>query len=96
MRQQKHNEFDVFFDVSRSIAEFSAKPVLRLGIESINWAVQSIFFLLYLYQNAFQYFCMGYSSALAWILFLYILVLTLIVQRSSNAWVYYEGEERNG
>lgn len=56
----------------------------------------TLFFLLYLYQNAFQYFRMGYGSALAWVLFLYILVLTLIVQRSSNTWVYYEGEERNG
>lgn len=54
----------------------------------------TLFFLLYLYQNAFQYFRMGYGSALAWVLFLYILVLTLIVQRSSNTWVYYEGEER--
>lgn len=56
----------------------------------------TLFFLLYLYQNAFQYFRMGYGSALAWVLFLYILVLTLIVQRSSNTWVYYEGEDRNG
>ncbi|MEZ4870102.1 MAG: sugar ABC transporter permease [Caldilineaceae bacterium] len=54
----------------------------------------TLFFLLYLYQNAFQYFRMGYGSALAWVLFLYILILTLIVQRSSNTWVYYEGEER--
>lgn len=56
----------------------------------------TLFFLLYLYQNAFQYFRMGYGSALAWVLFIYILILTLIVQRSSNTWVYYEGEERNG
>lgn len=56
----------------------------------------TLFFLLYLYQNAFQYFRMGYGSALAWVLFLYILVLTLIVQRSSNTWVYYEGEDRQG
>lgn len=54
----------------------------------------TLFFLLYLYQNAFQYFRMGYGSALAWVLFLYILVLTLIVQRTSNSWVYYEGEDR--
>lgn len=33
----------------------------------------TLFFLLYLYQSAFQYFRMGYSSALAWVLFLYIL-----------------------
>lgn len=37
---------------------------------------------------------MGYASALAWVLFVYILVLTLIVQRSSRYWVYYEGDDR--
>ena len=54
----------------------------------------TLFFLLYLYQNAFQYFRMGYASLLAWVLFLYILVLTLLVYRSSGSWVYYESEER--
>lgn len=54
----------------------------------------TLFYLLYLYQNAFQYFRMGYGSALAWVLFLYILVLTLLTYRSSQLWVYYEGEER--
>ena len=39
---------------------------------------------------------MGYASALAWVLFLYILILTLIVFRWSAAWVYYEGEIRKG
>jgi multiple sugar transport system permease protein len=52
----------------------------------------TLFFLLYLYRNAFQFFKMGYASALAWVLFIYILVLTLLVLRSSSAWVYYEGE----
>ena len=41
-------------------------------------------------------FRMGYASALAWVLFIYILVLTLIVQRSSRYWVYYEGDDRKG
>jgi multiple sugar transport system permease protein len=54
----------------------------------------SLFFLLYLYQNAFEYFRMGYGSALAWVLFLYILALTLLTYRSSQFWVFYEGEER--
>lgn len=53
----------------------------------------TLFYLLYLYQNAFQYFRMGYGSALAWVLFLYILVLTLLVYRTSDFWVYYESEE---
>lgn len=51
----------------------------------------SLFFVLYLYRNAFQLLKMGYASALAWILFIYIFVLTLLILRSSSAWVYYTG-----
>jgi multiple sugar transport system permease protein len=47
---------------------------------------------LYLYQNAFSYNHMGYASALAWALFVITLVLTVLVFRSSAAWVYYEGQ----
>jgi len=54
----------------------------------------SLFFMLYLYRNAFQYFKMGYASALAWVLFIYIMLLTLLVIRSSAVWVYYEGRTR--
>lgn len=54
----------------------------------------SLFFMLYLYQNAFEYFKMGYASALAWVLFFYIMALTLLVIRSSAVWVYYEGRTR--
>lgn len=54
----------------------------------------SLFYVLYLYQNAFQYFYMGYASALAWVLFLIVVVLTALVFRSSPMWVFYEGELR--
>lgn len=56
----------------------------------------TLFLLLYLYRNAFEYFRMGFASALAWLLFVYILVLTLILFRLSDLWVYYEGEEQKG
>lgn len=56
----------------------------------------TLFYVLYLYQNAFQFFRMGYASALAWVLFVIILALTILVFRSSAAWVYYEGEVRRG
>lgn len=52
----------------------------------------SLFFMLYLYRQAFQYFNMGYASALAWLLFFIVLILSLLVLRSSPAWVYYETE----
>ena len=50
-----------------------------------------LFYALYLYQNAFNYLNMGYASAMAWILFLVILALTLLIFRTSNRWVHYEG-----
>ena len=54
----------------------------------------TLFFMLHLYRNAFQWLKMGYASALAWVLFAYILILTLLVVRSSPGWVHYEGEVR--
>ncbi|MCY3993909.1 MAG: sugar ABC transporter permease [Caldilineaceae bacterium] len=51
----------------------------------------SLFYMLHLYHTAFEYFRLGYGSALALILFLYIVVLSALVFRSSTAWVYYEG-----
>ncbi len=54
----------------------------------------TLFYVLYLYRNAFEYFRMGYASALAWILFLVILVFTLLIFRSSAWWVYYEAETK--
>lgn len=49
------------------------------------------FYMLYLYQNAFVYFKMGYASAMAWILFVIVVTLTLLVFKSSGRWVYYGG-----
>jgi multiple sugar transport system permease protein len=51
-----------------------------------------LFFVYYLYQNGFQFFHMGYASALAWILLVMILALTALVFRGSAFWVYYESE----
>lgn len=48
--------------------------------------------VLYIYRKAFELFRFGYSSAIAWVLFSIILVFTLMIIRSSTAWVYYEGE----
>ncbi len=54
----------------------------------------TLFFVLYLYRQAFERFSMGYASALAWVLFVIILSLTLLVVRSADRWVYYEGARR--
>ena len=48
------------------------------------------FYNLNLYDKAFKWLFMGLASAMAWVLFLIIFVLTMITFRSSNAWVFYE------
>jgi len=52
----------------------------------------TLFYNLYLYQSAFRYNQMGYAATMAWILFVIVLVLTLLVFRSSDYWVFYEGQ----
>lgn len=51
----------------------------------------TLFYVLYLYQQAFEWFNLGYASALAWVLFVIILIFTFIILRTSSRWVYYEG-----
>ncbi len=48
--------------------------------------------VLYIYQQAFVSFNMGYASLLAWMLFVIILVVTLINFKLAGRWVYYEGQ----
>ncbi len=53
----------------------------------------TLFYALYLFRMAFQFFRMGYASAMAWILFAVVLLLTLLQMRLSKRWVYYESGE---
>jgi len=55
----------------------------------------TLFYLLYLYRAAFENFRMGYASAMAWVLFVIVLIFTLIQFRLSDRWVFYEGDLRN-
>ncbi|WP_345308127.1 hypothetical protein [Candidatus Villigracilis saccharophilus] len=54
----------------------------------------SMMIVPYLFNNGFRFYKMGYASAIAWILFVLVMILTLLVFRSSSAWVYYESEVR--
>jgi|SRR4051794_6803386 len=50
-----------------------------------------LFYYIYLFRQAFEFFKMGYASALAWLLFVVIGIITLIQARFSRRFVYYEG-----
>jgi multiple sugar transport system permease protein len=54
----------------------------------------TLFYVLYLYRNAFEYLKMGKGAAMAWILAVLIMVLTAALFRSSGRWVHYEYEGR--
>ena len=49
------------------------------------------FYVLYIFNQAFDFYRMGYASALAWLLLVIVLVLTVIVLKTSGRYVYYEG-----
>jgi multiple sugar transport system permease protein len=51
----------------------------------------ALFYIIYLFRQAFEFLHMGYASAMAWLLFVIVLILTLIQLRISKRWVYYEG-----
>lgn len=78
--------FNLILGVIGSFSVFSVAYVATQG--GPNYATW--FYMLHLYYNAFSYFQMGYASALAWIFFLIIFVLSYIQIKFSNRWVYYE------
>ena len=53
-------------------------------------AYSTYFYMLHLFSNAFLELKMGYASALAWLLFIVIMLLTMLVFRFGAAWVFYE------
>jgi multiple sugar transport system permease protein len=67
------------FTLPYALTDGSGKPVGTL-----------MFFVMYLYNNGFLYLKMGYASAMAWILFIVIMLLTVIIFASSKKWVHYQ------
>ncbi|WP_157552452.1 ABC transporter permease subunit [Jiangella gansuensis] len=54
----------------------------------------ALFYVIYLFREAFEFLHMGYASALAWLLFVIIMIFTAIQIKVSRRFVYYEGEQR--
>ena len=50
------------------------------------------FYGLYTYNNAFKHHKLGYASANAWVMFVIILIMTILVFKSSSSWVFYQSE----
>lgn len=82
--------FEVVITMINSFQVFTTAYVITGG----GPANQTLFYLLYLYRNGFQYLRMGYASALAWVFFVIILGFTLLTFRVAGRRVYYEGDTR--
>ncbi len=72
-------------------------PVFLLGGSNYGQAAAGpmdslLFWVVYIYNQGFFYFRMGYASALSWLLFVILMLLTLIQFRLARRWVYYEDD----
>lgn len=80
--------FNLLINIIASFQVFTQSYVMTQGGPNNATLTQ----VLYIYRKGFLDFQFGYASALAWALFLVILVFTIFVVRSSETWVHYEGE----
>jgi multiple sugar transport system permease protein len=84
--------YDLVLGLIGTFQYFLIPYVLTNGQGTPNKA--AFFFNMYLYKSAFAFGYMGYASALAWILFLIVIVITMIVFKTSGSWVFYAGGKR--
>ncbi|SPF81883.1 carbohydrate ABC transporter permease [Pseudoprimorskyibacter insulae] len=83
--------FNLIMQTVQAFQEFNGPYIITQG-----GPLKSTYLLpLYIYDKAFKSFDMGYASAIAWVLFVIIMVLTLIAFWSSKKWVYYAGDKRS-
>ncbi|MEK4871296.1 carbohydrate ABC transporter permease [Niallia sp. JL1B1071] len=80
--------FNLVMEVIKSLQAFTSAYIISGGTGGpIN---STLFYTLYLYQNGFSFFNMGYAAAMAWILVLVLAIITGILFITSRYWVYYE------
>ncbi|MDP9836489.1 oligogalacturonide transport system permease protein [Neorhizobium huautlense] len=83
--------FNLVMQMVQAFQEFNGPYIITQG-----GPLKSTYLLpLYIYEEAFKKFNMGYASAIAWVLFAIIMVLTLVAFWSSKKWVYYAGDKRS-
>jgi len=78
--------FTIVININNSFQTFTQAYVMTNGGPSNA----TLFYMLYLYNNAFRFYKMGYASAMALLLFIVMVVITLVQFRLSRRWVYTE------
>lgn len=78
--------YNVILGISAGLQVFTQAYILTAGGPNNS----TLFFVFYLYNNAFTYSQLGYAAALSWVLFIFSFVIALVVFRWSNRWVTYD------
>lgn len=81
--------FNTVMQVINGFMAFTPSFVITEG-GPIN---STLLYVLYMYRRAFEYFDMGYASAMAWVMLVIIAFFTALIFRSSEHWVHYESED---
>jgi multiple sugar transport system permease protein len=84
--------FNLVMGVISSFQVFT--QALLVGGSAGDPAGSTLMYMVLIYEDAFQFFRMGYAEALAVVLFVAVVALTLLIFRSARLWVYYEGGPR--
>jgi oligogalacturonide transport system permease protein len=85
--------FNLIMQMVEAFQEFNGPFIITDGTGA---PLRSTYLLpLYIYDSAFRKFDMGYASAISWVLFAIIMVLTILAFWSSRKWVYYAGDRRS-
>ena len=86
--------FNLIMGTIGALQEFDRVYVLGGGSGGAGPLDSMLVPVLYLFNNAFRFFKMGYASAIAWVVFLIILILALIQFWAQKYWVHYESEKK--
>jgi multiple sugar transport system permease protein len=84
--------FNVILSLVLSIQYFTQAQVIESPPGSPGSS--TMFYVTYYYQQAFQDLHLGYASAMAFLLFVGVLIITVVLLRTSSRWVYYENDNR--
>lgn len=82
--------FNLIQQTINAFIAFTQSYVVTPGGKPMN---STLFYMVYMYDRSFKYFEMGYGSAMAWFMLVIVAVMTIIIFKTSNKWVYRESEE---
>jgi multiple sugar transport system permease protein len=81
--------YNLMLSIIGSFQYFAQAYIISNGRGDPNGA--TMFYNLYLYRTAFNFRDMGYGATLAWVMFVVVLIMTVILFRTQRRWVYYAG-----